>query len=152
MDSGHRVVAVAAPGVATQNAPHGEPRAFEGAVFAQRLDGVLRTGGGVATRRGCVGRDEAAIEADGRDEQQRQPVEQGVHGAEKERKSEGDADHCGADADSGNCKRSATRLSRLNRRLCTVSLFMGSSASQMKARCTSRSAGMCCKRLCFCRR
>lgn len=82
MDSGHRVVAVAAPGVATQNAPHGEPRAFEGAVFAQRLDGVLRTGGGVATRRGGVGRDEAAIEADGRNEQQRQPVEQGVHGTE----------------------------------------------------------------------
>lgn len=90
MDSGHRVVAVAAPGVATQNAPHGEPRAFEGAVFAQRLDGVLRTGGGVATRGGRVGRDEAAIEADGRDEQQRQPVEQGVHGAEgREKKRRG---------------------------------------------------------------
>ena len=74
---------MAAPGVATQNAPHGEPRAFEGAVFAQRLDGVLRTGRGVATRGGGVGRDEAAIEADGRDEQQCQPVEQGVHGAEE---------------------------------------------------------------------
>ena len=88
MDSRHRVVAVAAPGVATQNAPHGEPRAFEGAVFAQRLDGVLRTGGGVATRRGGVGRDKAAIEADGRDEQQRQPVEQGVHGAEERERKE----------------------------------------------------------------
>lgn len=77
---------MAAPGVATQNAPHGKPHAFERAVFAQRLDGVLRTGGGVATRGGCVGRDEAAIEADGRDEQQRQPVEQGVHGAEEREK------------------------------------------------------------------
>ena len=44
----HGVVAGAAPGVAAEDALEGEPEAFEGAVFAEGLKGVLRACGGEA--------------------------------------------------------------------------------------------------------
>lgn len=42
--SGHRVVTVAAPGVAAQDAFDGEPAAFEGAVFFKCFQAVLGAG------------------------------------------------------------------------------------------------------------
>lgn len=44
----HRVVAVAAPGVAGQEAFQGEPAAFPGAIFFDGFGSVGATGGGVA--------------------------------------------------------------------------------------------------------
>ena len=71
---------MAAPRVAAQNAAHGEPKSFERAVFAQGFDGVLRAGGGVAARGRRVGRNEAPIETNGGDEQERQPAKEDGHG------------------------------------------------------------------------
>ena len=53
--SGYGVVAVAAPGVAAEEASDGEVEASEGSVLAEGLDGVLAAGGGVAAAGGCEG-------------------------------------------------------------------------------------------------
>ncbi len=44
----YRVIAAAAPGMATQESADGEVEAFEGAVFAEGFEGVLGTGRGEA--------------------------------------------------------------------------------------------------------
>ena len=41
----------------------GEPAAFDDAIFANRLDAILRAGGGEAARRGCQGRNTLLVEA-----------------------------------------------------------------------------------------
>ena len=68
----HRVVAVAAPGMAAQDAAAGQIEAFEGAVPLDGLDGVLRAGGGEAACGRKHGRDGHAIEVDGEEQEPRQ--------------------------------------------------------------------------------
>lgn len=67
----HRVVAAASPGVTTQYAANGEIKSFDGAIFLQRFDGVLRTGGGEAACRRCKRGDASLIKSDRSDEQTR---------------------------------------------------------------------------------
>ena len=57
------VVAGAAPRVAAGYPFCGEPAAFDDAIFANRLDAILRAGGGEAARRGCQGRNTLLVEA-----------------------------------------------------------------------------------------
>jgi len=54
--------------MATADALHGEPQAFDGAVLAQRFDSVLRAGGREAARGRRVGRNALLIEADGQNQ------------------------------------------------------------------------------------
>jgi len=48
--------------MASGQAAHGEPQSLQGAVFAQRFEGILRAGGGEAARRGREGRDAELVE------------------------------------------------------------------------------------------
>lgn len=64
---GHGVVATAAPGVAAQDAAHGQIESAQGAVLLYGLDGVLAAGGGEAAGGGRQRRYVALIEADGSD-------------------------------------------------------------------------------------
>lgn len=59
----NRIVAAAAPGVAFGQTAQGEPQPLEGAVFAQRFEGVLRAGGGKAARGRRERRDTELVEA-----------------------------------------------------------------------------------------
>ena len=47
--SGYRIVAVSAPGMAAEDAAHGKVEAFEGAMLAECLKGVLRASWGKTT-------------------------------------------------------------------------------------------------------
>ena len=47
--SGYRIVAVSAPGMAAEDAAHGKVEAFEGAMLAECLKGILRAGWGKTT-------------------------------------------------------------------------------------------------------
>ena len=64
MYSGNRVVAMAAPWVAAQDAPDGEPAAFEGAVFFKSFQAVLGTGGRIPAPRSQPWADAPLIELD----------------------------------------------------------------------------------------
>ena len=47
--SGYRIVAVSAPGMAAEDAAYGKVEAFEGAMLAECLKGILRAGWGKTT-------------------------------------------------------------------------------------------------------
>lgn len=68
----HGVVAVTSPRMATQDASASQIEPFEGAVFLDGLDCVLRAGGGKAARRWEHGRNGHAIEVDGEQQQPRE--------------------------------------------------------------------------------
>ena len=72
--SRHRVVAAAAPRMATQDAAHGKVEPFDGTVAAQRLNGVLRASGGEAARRGREGRNKTLVEPYRRYQQQNKKI------------------------------------------------------------------------------
>ena len=67
----YRVVARAAPRVATSNSFSREPAPFEYPIFANCLDGVLRAGWGIAASGRCVWRNALLIEAYQADKGQR---------------------------------------------------------------------------------
>ena len=48
-ESGYRIVAVTAPGVAAEDAAYRKIEAFEGAMLAECLKGILRAGWGKTT-------------------------------------------------------------------------------------------------------
>ena len=60
---------MSAPGMTAQDAAYGEPQTHERTVLLQRLHGILRTRGSVATRRGSERGDKPLVKADGKDEQ-----------------------------------------------------------------------------------
>ena len=64
----------------TQEAPQGEPSSFERTILAQRLNGIFRTGGGVAAGGRREGGNEFPIEPNGEDEQFGQEAKNPVHG------------------------------------------------------------------------
>ena len=61
----HRVIPRAAPWVTAQYPPDGKVQAFQRAVLAQCLNGVLRTGGGKTARWRCQWRYCPLVEPDG---------------------------------------------------------------------------------------
>ena len=67
----HRVVTASSPRVTTQYAANGEVKSFDGAIFLQRFDGVLRTSGSEAACRRRKRGDASLIKSDGSDEQTR---------------------------------------------------------------------------------
>ena len=67
----HRIVAAAAPRMAARQPFQGEPAALDGPVFAQRLDGILRTGRRKPARRRREGRDAELVELHHGDQRQR---------------------------------------------------------------------------------
>lgn len=60
--SGNGIVSVSTPRVATQNATGGEIPPFEWSILAECLQGILRTGGSITTRRHGERRDTQLIE------------------------------------------------------------------------------------------
>ena len=66
--------------MAAEDAPEGEPEAFEGAILAEGLKGVLRAGGGEATGRRFQRGDAQLIEFYQQDERRRQYFLQPLHG------------------------------------------------------------------------
>ena len=56
--------------MALRQPPQGEPQSFQGAVFAQRLERILRAGGGEPARRGREGRDAELVELHQSDQRQ----------------------------------------------------------------------------------
>lgn len=65
----HGVIPMPAPGMTTQDAAYGEPQTLERTVLLQRLHGILRTRGSVATCRGSERGYKLLVKADGEDEQ-----------------------------------------------------------------------------------
>lgn len=63
------IIPMSAPGMTTQDAAYGEPQTLERTVLLQRLHGILRTRGSVATRRGSERGYKLLVKADGEDEQ-----------------------------------------------------------------------------------
>ena len=66
---GDGIVAMAAPGMTAEDAAHSEIKPFDGAVFLNGLDSILRTGGREAARGGRQRADAALVESDGQDEE-----------------------------------------------------------------------------------
>lgn len=139
--SRHRVVSVSAPRMTTQQAANGEIQPAKRAVFAQCLDCILRASGLKATRGRQKRREEKLIEANGENEQSRQPLQKKRHG---ENQLVGGVEEL--------AKRSAVRWSKSNRRLWMKVLFSGLSESQMNAMCSATSAGRRAMKSFFCKR
>lgn len=79
--SGHRIVAVAAPGMASGNTFESKPKTFEEPVFAEGFEAVLRASGRVAATWRQHGRDEFLIHADQKNKRQAEVVKQFFHTA-----------------------------------------------------------------------
>ena len=64
MPLGYRVVAAAAPRVAAENALECKPSPFEGSIFLDGLDGILRAGGRIAASGRCEWRYQVTVYPD----------------------------------------------------------------------------------------
>ena len=62
--SRNRIVSVSSPRMTTQDTFQGEPTPFPGPMFANRLQGIFRTGGDKTARGGGQRRDTGPIEPD----------------------------------------------------------------------------------------
>src|SRR6185369_14459105 len=72
--SGHRIIAAATPGMATQQAPKGQPAAAQHAMMFHRLDGIGRTGRLITAARRQQRRDRQLIEPDRQDQERPQKL------------------------------------------------------------------------------
>ena len=72
------IVAGSAQGVAAQQPAERQPAAFEGTVFAQRLQGILRAGRGEPAGRGLQGGDADLVESNEQDQRVRRYLAQGA--------------------------------------------------------------------------